>query len=239
MGRIVLVFIVLFLPVLSGCLLAEYLFTEMSFKAESFVNYALESNGAEVRVSEDNPDHPASTLINGVKDSNLWDQGEGWEIEYRVQFLREDRRFLGPDVPAVISLGWVIVDLPEPKTINRIVIYTINSKEYPASRYGVKNLVVQYKPHSPAIPNPGWFAIERLDRALGQPLDGVRNNKSGVIDLRFKPIYTKSIMITIQDTNDMRIVREGWMAYLAGKIRLLEIEVYGIERKTKPEEELF
>ncbi|HID57031.1 TPA: hypothetical protein EYP37_10920 [Candidatus Poribacteria bacterium] len=235
MGRSV--FIILLLPMLSGCLWSEYLFVETSFRPEEFVNYALQSNGGRVRVSEDNPEHPASTLINGIKDSNLWDQGEGWELPYSISLiLWQDNMRRVIDMPAVESLGWVIIDLPEPKLINRIVIYTINSKEYPAARYGVKNLVIQYKPYNPRISNPGWFAIERIDRIRGQPINGVRDNKSGVIDVRFKPVYTQSIMISIQDTNDMKRVRTF---YLEGKIRLLEIEVYGRERRSKGEEELF
>jgi len=233
----VLIPIIFLLPMFSGCLWSEYLFVETGFKPEEFVNYALQSNGAKVRVSEDNPEHPASTLINGVKDSNLWDQGEGWELPYSISLIvwRDNMR-QAVDMPAVESLGWVIIDLPEPKLIDRIVIYTINSKKYPAAQYGVKNLIIQYKPYNPRIPNPGWFAIERTDRSLGQPIDGVKDNKSGAIDVRFKPVYTQSIMITIQDTNDMKRVKTF---YLEGKIRLLEIEVYGRERKSKGEEELF
>ena len=46
------------------------------------VNYALPKLGTQVFVSEDNLDHPAETLVNGVRGSENWDVGEGWEIYF-------------------------------------------------------------------------------------------------------------------------------------------------------------
>jgi len=45
-------------------------------------NYALLSRGARVFVSEDNFDHPAETLANGITASDNWDAGEGWEVYF-------------------------------------------------------------------------------------------------------------------------------------------------------------
>lgn len=211
---------------LAGCVWKEYLFVEQGFEPGDYINYALASNGAKVTVSQDNPRHPASTLINGIKDPNLWDGGEGWEAEcLKMAYDLFDRK-----ETSVLALGWVIIELPEPKRINRIIIYTLDSEKYPAHVYGVKDLVIQYKPYNPSLPSPGWFGIERTDRKLGQPLSGVRDNKEGIIDLRFKPVLTQAVRITIQGTNDMKLI-SGFPPQVRGTIRLLEIEIYGLERK--------
>jgi len=53
--------------------------SSMSSGTEGLVNYALAENGATVEVCSDNPEHPASTLINGITLSDNWGAGEGWE----------------------------------------------------------------------------------------------------------------------------------------------------------------
>jgi hypothetical protein len=223
--------------IFSGCLWKEFLLTEVSTAPSAFVNYALKSNGAEVRVFQENYDHPSSTLINGVTNPDLWDQGEGWEQSYEInyEFFFEDGQ-VSAAKPAVVSLGWAIVDLPQPKELNRIIIHTLDSRKYPGMTYSVRKLIVQYMPNDHGLSQAGWFGIERTDRALGQPMNGVRGNTDGVIDIRFKPVVTRSIRITIQSTNDLK--RQRATSYV-GNIRLIEIELYGTERISETEEDLF
>ncbi|MBM3238407.1 hypothetical protein FJZ31_19110 [Candidatus Poribacteria bacterium] len=57
-------------------------FLAIDNSVDNLVNYALAKNGAIVEVSYDNPEHPASTLINGVTSSAGWDSGEGWALHY-------------------------------------------------------------------------------------------------------------------------------------------------------------
>ena len=61
---------------------------EGGLETKGLVNLALTSNGAIVSVSEDNPDHPASTITNGITTSDGWNQGEGWESTYEGRFSR-------------------------------------------------------------------------------------------------------------------------------------------------------
>jgi hypothetical protein len=49
---------------------------------DNLVNYALSENGAIIEVSSDNPEHPASTLINSITSSDGWDSAEGWALQY-------------------------------------------------------------------------------------------------------------------------------------------------------------
>ena len=55
----------------------------LEFETNRFpVNYALAEHGTAVFVSDDNYDHPASTLNNGITSSENWDAGEGWEAHF-------------------------------------------------------------------------------------------------------------------------------------------------------------
>ncbi len=73
--------ITLSFALLSGCTgksrLVKFI-TEGGLETKGLVNLALASNGARVSVSQDNSDHPAETLINGIASSENWNQGEGW-----------------------------------------------------------------------------------------------------------------------------------------------------------------
>jgi len=66
--------------------LFKLLFSESSEIDKILVNYARPESGAVMTVSKDNTSHPASALVNGVTDSNLWDQGEGWEVEFSGRY---------------------------------------------------------------------------------------------------------------------------------------------------------
>jgi hypothetical protein len=63
-----------------GCVPTAFLAIDNS--VDNLVNYALSENGAVIEVSSDNPEHPASTLINGIVSSDGWDSGEGWALQY-------------------------------------------------------------------------------------------------------------------------------------------------------------
>ena len=64
----------------------KQVFIEGSEIDKQLVNYARPENGGRVYVSQDNPDHPASTLSNGIVSSENWDQGEGWESKFDGEY---------------------------------------------------------------------------------------------------------------------------------------------------------
>jgi len=221
---------------------------------KGLANLALASNGARVTVSEDNPDHPASTLINGITSSENWDQGEGWELKYNSELITGEqidlsnenpgnvKDILDPDDPSCYGLkihtnlgittpqGWVVIELPEKKTVNRAVIYTIDSDKYPAEKFGVSHLVLQYWTE-PSLESEvrGWKIIERLGKFKGQEGNTIRNNKSGVITFRFKPVKTSKMRLAIWWTNDSKIRKSDNGQFVSGTIRLVEVELYGYE----------
>ena len=80
-------FITAYLSLICGCQQSfKQIFAEGSEIDKQLVNYALPENGGVVYVSQDNPDHPASTLSNGIATSENWDQGEGWESKFDGEY---------------------------------------------------------------------------------------------------------------------------------------------------------
>ena len=58
----------------------------------SGVNWALAINGGRVSAFSEEPEHLASTLVNGVTSSEGWDQGEGWQAAITVNPRSRSRR---------------------------------------------------------------------------------------------------------------------------------------------------
>lgn len=181
----------------------------------SGTNWALAENGGRVYAFDEDPGHPASTLINGITSSQGWDQGEGWQASIvlaprEVFNDTQGRMLLRPDP----DHNWVVVEFAQAVTVHGVSIYTIDSEKYPARDFGVSDLLVQYEVES-LDKAMFWVDVERYGKRLGQHDSRVRNNVEGVINVRFKPVNTHRICILIHRTND-----------LEGTIRLTEIEVY-------------
>lgn len=83
MKKLTVTFIIACLPLICGCQTTlKQAFVDASEIDKQLVNYALPENGGMILVSQDNPDHPASTLTNGIVSSENWDKGEGWEARF-------------------------------------------------------------------------------------------------------------------------------------------------------------
>jgi hypothetical protein len=259
--------IILYLIFLTGCAKSSSLVDfvkEGGLETSGLVNLALAANGARVTVSNDNPDHPADTLINGITSSENWGQGEGWETSYEGRFARGGYLAYGVEDPYMAeerglnesfdsgdeswrglrletsrgtvnsALGWVIIDFPEEKTVNRAIIHTIDSEEYPAEKFGVSDLMLQYWSRQVN----SWAVVERLGKGIGQAGNVIHDNKSGVITVRFQPVETSRMRLVIRWTNDSKRYTRGYYTYSNGTIRLVEIEIYGYERTEVSEEEV-
>jgi hypothetical protein len=133
------------------------------------------------------------------------------------------------------AMGWVIIDFPSKKTVNRAIIYTINSEKYPASRYGVADLMLQFWSDSVK----SWAIVERIGKNKDQAANAIQDNKSGVITIRFQPVETSKMRLVIRWTNDSKSERKGYYQYTMGTIRIAEVEIYGYEKAapTQTEEE--
>lgn len=124
------------------------------------------------------------------------------------------------------AMGWVVIEFPEEKTVNRAIIYTVDSEKYPADKYGVSDLTLQYWSDSAK----SWALVERIGKGKGQASNYIQDNKSGVISFRFQPVQTRRMRLIIRWTNDSKSIRRGYYQFTTGVIRLAEIEIYGYER---------
>ena len=257
---------VLCLAFLMGCTGEKSLLQfvkEGGLETKGLINLALPSNGATVSVSEDNPDHPASTLTNGITTSDGWNRGEGWESSYEGRFSRGGYTGYGVEDPYMAedrgadaafdagdsswrglrvqsrngsintALGWVIIQFPEKKMVNRMIIYTIDSNEYPAAKFGVRDLALQY--WNDVVSS--WASVDRVGKSMGQTGNALRNNESGVVTYRFQPVETPKLRLILRWSNDSREYKRGYYMHTSGTIRLTEVEVYGYESEKKTEEQ--
>jgi len=200
-------------------------------------------------------------LNNGIKSSEDWDKGEGWVAHFggrypygqffeygnrslraldRHDFDEKNYRWRGlrgktnyGELQA--AMGWVVIEFPQKKLINRVEVYTVDSKELPASTYGVNHLLLQYW----VSQAKSWRDADILGKSKGQQFAGIRNIKTGKVSLRFKPVRTEKIRLAILWTNDSKKYQlpllGSWNEAAEGTIRLVEVEVYGSEKKKDTE----
>ena len=276
------------LVMVSGCNLStvgttplfKLMFSSSAEIDKMLVNYAHPDSGSVMTVSKENETHRSSTLFNGVTDSNLWDQGEGWKVDFsgrynygqytgygerawvagqamreqsRLDMMqgrrsdREDSRInpkqfenndyktrglsgidtYGGDTAS--AMAWLVFEIPEKRLINRVIVHTIDSIKYPAKKYGVSDFIVQYW----TLQAKGWQNVDRMGKKVGDQHDSIRNNTRGKITVRFRPIETTKIRIVIRLTNDSKRRKQGMARseFLTGTVRLLEVEIYGLEKK--------
>ena len=214
------------------------------------INWALKENGGEITVFSETPGYPASTLNNGITSSEKWGKGEGWQAPLGGGASAGRMGFGGGMQAAggrtggggrmgsggVQERNWVIVKLSEPRTVTHVKIHTIDSQSYPAKDYGVSHLLIQYESETSIDKDKIWVTADRYGKGVGSRDNIVRNNKSGVIDVRFPPVKTQQIRILIYGTNDMKENNEstrggrgrGRGGNMTGTIRLTEIEVFGV-----------
>ncbi|HGE69817.1 TPA: hypothetical protein ENX78_03205 [Candidatus Poribacteria bacterium] len=186
----------------------------------SGVNWALAKNGGRVTAFSEEPEHPASTLINGITSADNWDQGEGWQASMLASGVTRSVR----DQRDEMERNWVEIELSQPITANEVKIYTVDSQKYPAAKFGVSDVLVQYQLKT-STNELIWANVKRPGKSLGDQGSIIRDNKSGVITVRFEPVNTQKIRVLIFGTNDITRSEDGRTR--EGTIRLTEIEVYG------------
>jgi flagellar hook-associated protein 2 len=134
-------------------------------------NVALASAGASVTASSTfGPEYSADSVIDGAYSSLLWGQGGGW----------------ADGTPGVFP-DFLEIDLGVERTIDRIGLYTINSEQYPAESYGVRDLEVLY-----------WDSVE----SAWVNLFTVTDNTQEYISQTFDPVTTNKIRVNITGSND-------------------------------------
>lgn len=147
-------------------------------------NVALASAGASVTASSTfGPEYAAESVIDGSYSSHLWSQGGGWADGTPGAF---------PD--------FLEIDFGVERTIDRIGLYTVNSEQYPAALYGVRDLEVEY-----------WDSVQ----SSWVSLFTVTGNTQEYISRSFDPVTTNKVRINVTGSND------------GEHSRILEVQAFG------------
>ena len=195
--------------------------------SEKLLDYAAAENGATVYASMSTPEHEAAKAINGITSSEDWHNGEGWEVEFERQLLKHNlTRFDGP-VPGEAHGGaWIEVHFPKPERVNRIVIHTLDSSEFPASRYGIYSGVLR------VWREKRWETLARIKNGkivyTTQPSYG--KPAGGKIEFRFSPMTIAKVRFVVYRSNDRKVLNRTFgKAIEQSTARIVEIEVTGFE----------
>ena len=177
-------------------------------------NFALLSEGAAAEASQHLPNHLPEEVIDGDTSSETWDEGSGWGCT--LEHLRTSDLNRRP---------YVRIDLPQPVDIRQVVMYTIDSEQYPAAKYGLKDYRIEY------WHGTGWGLIPTGDTKDRQYT--ARDNTKGkrVHNIRGK-LFGKHIRLVPVSTNDTERIyqymsREKPVYEVKGLARVMELEVWG------------
>lgn len=182
--------------------------------------------------STSTPGHDAATAINGIASSENWDKGEGWEVQF--ERIHGYNPFLNPfddNIPGESQgCAWIEVHFPEPKRVNRIVIHTLDSSEYPASKFGIYSglLRVWREKRWETLGRIKTGKIEyRTQASYGKPA-------GGKIEFRFSPMKITKVQFVVYRSNDRKVVDRTFGSVIEkSTARIVEIEVTGNESADK------
>jgi flagellar hook-associated protein 2 len=139
-------------------------------------NVALSSRGSTATASSAlDGQHPASSAINGDTSSVLWGAGGGWS----------------DGTPGDFNDDWLEVDFGASRTIDKISVYTLDSTQYPAATYGLKDFSLKY-----------WTGTEWA--ALGNAVTG---NTLGMKAVTFSAVTTQKVRLYATASNDNQYAR--------------------------------
>ncbi|WP_405062724.1 discoidin domain-containing protein [Kribbella sp. NBC_01505] len=132
--------------------------------------------------SEHLPVYPACGAVDGDRYSEHWAKTTGWNDATKGTF---------PD--------WLQVTFDQPQTVGRVDLYTLNSKQYPAAGYGLKDWDVQ------AQVAGNWQTVAE-----------VRANTAGLKSSTFTPVLATALRIRTLAGNEGPTYS-----------RIVELEAYG------------
>jgi peroxiredoxin len=183
--------------IFSGCAIIQKL--GESGSDDNMVDYALSSNGATVSASNYTPGHSPLTAINGIISSEGWDDGEGWECRFERNHPRTGGwSRLDPRSKIEFGAAWLEVQFSDPKLINKVIVYTLDSAKYPASRYGIREAWLQlWKEY-------GWTTVGEIDAGSIVSRDNLdREPAGGKILFKFEPVRTDKLRFVVFESNDV------------------------------------
>lgn len=179
----------------------------------ALINFALMSKGATAEASQSVPNHLPEEVIDGDTSSGTWDEGSGWGCS--LEHLRTSDLNKRP---------YVQVNLAEPVDIRRIVMYTIDSEQYPAAQYGIKDYRIEY------WHGTGW---EQVPTGPGDRQYTARNNTKGkqIHEISDRLVSQKIRLVAVSSNDTVRnyqyMSRERPVYEVEGMARVMELEVWG------------
>jgi hypothetical protein len=118
--------------------------------------------------SEKPPVYPACGAFDGDRDSTHWASTTGWNDNTKGVF---------PD--------WLQVTFDKPETVGRVDLYTLDSKKYPANKYGLKD-----------------WDVEVQVGGTWQTVAQVRNNTAGLVSSTFPAVTADALRLVTLASNE-------------------------------------
>ncbi len=193
--------------------------------------------GTTVAVSSWEEGFDPAALTDGVVSAEEWSPAAGWEwvfdgaLERRRLFnveidanaaaepfewrgLRRNYR-LGKEYAA---FGWVMIRFDQPRKAARVVLHSVDTERYPATRFGVRDVLVQY-----------WDDAQSVWVNAGE----TRGNRLPRLAVSFDPVetqYLRAAVLWVNGSQKQDVFRAYGRHefYVKGTIRLHEVEAYGI-----------
>ncbi len=163
-------------------------------------NVALSSFGTTASASSTHSsgNFPVESVNNGETTSDNWGtSGGGWKDGTQSEF---------PD--------YLTLTFDQIRTLNKVMIYTLDSDTYPASTYGIKDYELQYlAPNGDPNSDDDWITYTT-----------VTSNTQGVMTHYLFSVSTQAIRLKINDSNDgewSRVIEFEAYQYtgIAGKLK--------------------
>jgi F5/8 type C domain len=123
--------------------------------------------GQQVTASSTNGAFSPCGAVDGISDSEQW-EATGWNDGTRAQF---------PDT--------LEVRFAAPEQVGRVDLYTLDSSQYPATRYGLAD-----------------WDVEVLAGGEWRTVDEVRGNVAGLVSSVFEPVTAQAVRIVTLGSND-------------------------------------
>ncbi len=177
-------------------------------------NFALIRNGATAEASQSVPNHRPEEIIDGDTTSETWDEGSGWGSS--LEHLRTSDLNKRP---------YVSVTLAKSVDIRKIVMWTIDSEQYPAQQFGLKDYRIEY------WHGTGWELIPSGDTKDKQY--SARNNTKGkqIHEIHHRLIASKIRLVPVSSNDTVRnyqhMAGSRPVYEVEGIARVMELEVWG------------
>ena len=191
------------------------------------MDYARAEDGARAIVSDSDGLHTAVGLINGVADAALWNKGEGWQVTWERERMKQGWSSLGYLDRLSRGAAWAEVRFDRPRRVNRVVIHGYNTELHPFEPYREGALQVRRPADLPGV----WTTVGRIEnQKVIVPGHGF-SNVSPKTTFRFNMVEVEAVRFVVYQMAAAATSAKQTFAtrYQNNTLSLLEIEVTGTD----------